>query len=116
MAKKFKTIRGALRSIIEHQEHEHWKRTHHLKREETNDEIIAGDEAHVRVAINHVLPQVLVNEQIAADEKPRAGLERIKSDLTDPAQLKAVDECLSFVNNRIVFLRATTATDTRQAG
>jgi hypothetical protein len=89
--KKYKTIHGALNSIVDQVQ-----RGHRDKREETNEEIIARLDGYDRFAINHVLPQVGITTTIAEGEKPRDGLQRIKAGLSDPRQLKTVEDCLRF--------------------
>jgi hypothetical protein len=99
MAKTFKTISGALKSIVGNLEHHQAMRAIHSKVEQSHEEKVKQARDNLREAINRVLPQVGITETVAIEEKPSLALARIKAGLTDARKTKAVDECLKFLRN-----------------
>ena len=95
-ARKFKTISGALRSLYETFKDRQQRQDYARGIERSKEEKPAMRLHYLRGAVNHVLPQVGITSLIESAEEPYEGLKRIKATLTDPKQIKAVDDCLRF--------------------
>jgi hypothetical protein len=92
-AKSFKTVSGALKSIVNSRYLAEKRANGDLTREQR----IENARNNLRAACNHILPQLKINELIREDERPSIGLERIVGGLTDAAQIGPVKDCLKFV-------------------
>jgi hypothetical protein len=90
--KKYKTIGGALKSIVERM-YDAQKRV----KLPSYEQRVVNARNNLRDAVNHVLPQLGTRGLIGPDERPSVGLERLMDEPDQPVE--KLKECARFVKN-----------------
>jgi hypothetical protein len=70
----------------------------------------------LRKIINDMLPHLGISDSIGPTEKPADGVRRRRAAATNPAQTKALDDCLRWLTLLFIPISSTPTTTTIDAG